>query len=156
MDTFLIISGSILMLAGIIGCILPVLPGPPLSYLGLLILQFTSMEPFSVSFLINYAIVTIIVVALDYLSPVLGAKFGGSRYGTIGSIIGLLGVFIHPIAGLILGPFFGAVLGELIGGKDFGPALKAGFGVFLGLLAGTLLKLFVSLLMAWHFIAAFF
>jgi len=153
MDYVLIAFGAIFIVAGILGCLLPVLPGPPLSYAGLLLLHFSSKYQFSVKFLLIWAAVTILVSVLDYAIPAWGAKkFGSSKRGIWGSFIGLIaGLFFFPPFGIIIGPFAGAVVGELTGGKNSGEALKSGFGTFVGFLLGTLLKLIVSGLMAWYF-----
>jgi uncharacterized protein YqgC (DUF456 family) len=153
MDYILIVLGIILLVSGILGCVLPVLPGPPLSYAGLLLLHFTSKYQFSTKFLIIWAIVTAAVYAIDYVIPVIGTKkFGGSKWGVWGSVIGLVaGLFLFPPFGIIIGPFAGAVIGELSSGKDSGSAFKAGFGSFVGFMLGTLIKLIASGLMAWHF-----
>ena len=143
MDYFLII----------IGIFLPFLPGPPLNYGALLLLHFTTNHQFSMKFLVVWAIISAMVVLLDYLIPIWGTKkFGGSKQGVWGSVIGLVaGLFIFPPFGIIIFPFAGAVVGELIAGKDTGSALKAGFGSFAGFLAGTILKLIVSGMMTWYF-----
>ncbi|MDR2911619.1 MAG: DUF456 domain-containing protein [Bacteroidales bacterium] len=153
MDYVLISFGIILLITGILGCILPVIPGPPLNYVGLLLLHFTSKYQFSTKFLIIWAIITAIVYALDYIIPVWGTKkFGGSKAGVWGSVIGLVfGLFFFPPFGIIVGPFLGAITGELLSGKNSETALKSGFGSFLGFLLGTLLKLVVSGLMTWYF-----
>lgn len=153
MDYVLIALGALLIIGGILGSVLPVLPGPPLSYLGLLVLHITEKYQFSTRFLIIWLIVTAVVTAIDYLIPIWGTKqFGGSKQGIWGSIIGLvIGLFFFPPFGIIIGPFLGAVVGELTAGKDSGAALKSGFGSFIGFLLGTLAKLITSGLMAWHF-----
>jgi hypothetical protein len=153
MDILLIGFGIILMITGIAGCVLPLLPGPPMNYLGLLLLHFTSRYQFSDKFLLIWAAITIVVYALDYVIPVWGTKkFGGSKYGVWGSVIGLVaGLFFFPPFGIIIGPFAGAVVGELIAGKDSSAALKSGFGSFIGFLAGTFLKLIASGMMTWYF-----
>lgn len=153
MDIALIIIGSILIVIGILGSVLPVLPGPPISYVGLLLLHFTEKHQFSTRFLIIWAIITIIVIVLDYIIPVWGTKkFGGSKRGVWGSIIGLcVGVFFLPPIGIIIGPFAGAVIGELTAGKQSSEAFKSGFGSFIGFLFGTILKLTASGLIAWYF-----
>ncbi|WP_319266757.1 DUF456 domain-containing protein [uncultured Draconibacterium sp.] len=154
MDILLIVLGSVFIISGILGCVLPIIPGPPLSYIGLLLLHFTERYQFSSKFLIIWAIITVVVYALDYLIPAWGTKkFGGSKRGVWGSIIGLvIGLFFFPPFGIIIGPFLGAVIGELTAGKDSGAALKSGFGSFMGFLAGTLLKLITSGLMTWYFV----
>ncbi|WP_073003181.1 DUF456 domain-containing protein [Mariniphaga anaerophila] len=153
MDYVLIIFGVLFIVGGILGAVLPVLPGPPLSYIGLLFLHFTDKYQFSSRFLIIWGIVTVAVYLLDYAIPAWGTKrFGGSNRGVWGSIIGLIiGLFFFPPLGIIIGPFLGAVIGELTAGKDSAAAIKSGFGSFIGFLLGTLMKLVVSGLMAWHF-----
>ena len=154
MDIFLIIIGSLLMIFGILGCFLPILPGPPLSYLGFIAIHFTDKVEFSVFFLIWWGIVTILISVLDYFITIWGAQtFGGSKAGVRGSIAGLiLGLFIPPF-GLIIGPFVGAVAGEMIAGNKQN-ALRTGFGSFIGFLAGTFAKLIVCLIMLFFFIKA--
>lgn len=154
MDLVLIGLGIILMIIGIIGCVLPFLPGPPLNYIGLLLLHFTERYQFSTEFLVFWAIITAIVYGLDLVIPVWGTKkFGGSKYGIWGSVIGLLaGFFFFPPLGIIIGPFAGAVIGELFAGKDSGAALKSGFGSFVGFITGTVLKIAASGVMTWYFV----
>jgi uncharacterized protein YqgC (DUF456 family) len=153
MDYVLIGFGIILLITGILGCVLPVIPGPPLNYLGLLLLHLTVRYQFSTKFMVTWAIITVVVYALDYVIPVWGTKkFGGSKRGVWGSVIGLVvGLFFFPPFGIIIGPFAGAVIGELSVGKDSGAALKSGFGSFIGFLLGTLLKLIASGMMTWYF-----
>lgn len=155
MDILYLIIGIILLLAGIAGAILPVLPGPALAFLSLLFLQIRNPQAFTESFLITWGLVALGVSLIDYIVPVLGAKkMGGSNYGTRGCMVGLVaGIFLGPF-GIIIGPFAGAVIGEMLGGKDFRQALNAGFGAFLGFLAGTLLKLAFAFIMLWFFIGA--
>lgn len=154
MDILLIVLGALFIISGVLGCVLPIIPGPPLSYIGLLLLHFTERYQFSSKFLIMWAVITVVVYALDYLIPAWGTKrFGGSKRGVWGSIIGLvIGMFFFPPFGIIIGPFVGAVVGELTVGKDSGAALKSGFGSFMGFLAGTLLKLIASGMMTWYFV----
>lgn len=144
---------AICMLVGLAGCILPMLPGPPLAWLGMLLLHFTDRVDFSVTELVVSALVVIATLVLDYFTPMIGAKkFGGGKYGNRGCVIGtIMGMFFLPL-GLILGPFLGAVIGELIAGKPFRAALKAGFGSFVGFLFGTLIKLAVCLYFIIRFI----
>jgi uncharacterized protein YqgC (DUF456 family) len=155
MDFILIGLGILCLVTGILGCILPALPGPPFNYVALLLLHFTARYHFSIRFLLIWALITVIVVTLDYVIPVWGTKkFGGSRRGVWGSIGGLIvGMFFFPPLGIIVGPIIGAILAELSGGKNQRDALKAGLGSFIGFLAGTLLKLIASGMMTWHFFA---
>lgn len=153
MDYVLIMLGIVLMVVGILGCVLPLLPGPPLSYIGLLLLHFTDKYQFQTNFLVLWGVITTIVYILDLVIPVWGTKkFGGSKRGVWGSTIGLLfGFFFFPPFGIIIGPFVGAVIGELSGGKDSSTALKSGFGSFVGFVTGTVLKLVASGMMTWYF-----
>ncbi|WP_163711955.1 DUF456 domain-containing protein [Mangrovibacterium lignilyticum] len=154
MDYVLITIGSLMMIVSIAGAVLPVLPGPPLSYAGLLLLHFTSRYQFSTKFLILWAVIALAVYLLDQLIPAWGTKkFGGSKHGVWGSIIGLLLgiVFLGPL-GIIIGPFVGAAVGELLAGKRSSQALRSGIGSLMGFMAGTILKLVVSGMMCWYFI----
>ena len=152
-DYILLVFAVLLMLAGIIGCLVPVLPGPPLSFLGLVLLHFTRFAFFPSSLLITMAAIAIIVTILDYIVPVWGTKkFGGSKYGTRGAAVGLvIGLFLGPV-GIIMGPFVGALVGELIFRDDLRYAFRAGFGSLLGFLTGIGLKLAASLIMTFYFI----
>jgi len=154
MDWLLIIVGIILLLTGIVGCLVPVIPGPPLAWLSLLLLQFTSKAPFVINFLILWAFITAAVTLLDYWLPVYGTKkLGGSVWGIRGATIGLVvGLFLFPPFGLIIGPFAGALLAELFAGKRSDLALKSALGSFVGFLAGTAVKLAVSVVMGWYFV----
>ncbi len=155
MDILLIILGAICLLTGIIGCVLPVLPGVPLAYVGILLLQLTERVQFSWQFLVIWAVVVVVVQALDYFVPAWGTKrFGGSKWGVWGSTIGMLIGLFFGVWGIILGPFIGAVVFELIDGKNTRAALCAGWGSFVGLMTGTILKLICCGLMTYYFIAA--
>ncbi len=154
LDITLIILGGILMIAGTIGCLLPIIPGPPLCYASLIILQLSSKQPFSSKFLIAYAVLTGVVLLLDYVIPVYGTKrFKGSKYGIWGSTIGMvLGlIFLFPI-GIILGPVIGAFSGEIIGGRTRDQAFKSALGSLLGFLAGASIKFVLCISMAYQFI----
>ena len=155
MDTLWIILGSLLMLAGIAGCILPFLPGPPLAFGALWIQQLREVAPFSTEFLIWWAVIAAVVTLLDYVIPVYGTrKFGGTKYGVWGSTIGLVvGLFVPPL-GLIIGPFVGAFIGEMIASSNSQVAFRAAIGSFIGFVVGTLLKLVVCLVMAWYLVVS--
>lgn len=140
-DIILIILGILCLLIGLAGCILPALPGPPLSYAALLLLHFTDKVQFSTTQLVVWLIVVVVIQVLDYFVPMLGSKYtGGTRWGTRGCMAGtLVGLFFMPW-GIILGPFLGAFIGELLGGNDKKLALKSGIGSLIGFLLGTVLK----------------
>lgn len=145
MDILWIILAGVFMFVGFVGCIVPILPGPPIAYIGLLLMQLTDPRPFDMDFMVMMAFVVIGVTVIDNVIPVYGTKkMGGSKKGIWGATIGLIvGLFFAPI-GLIVGPFAGAFIGETIGGKDTRTALKSGFGSLIGFLMGTGLKLIVS------------
>jgi uncharacterized protein len=153
MATALVILGTILLLVGIAGCVLPLLPGPPLSFLALLVQQLNSPNPFSTKFLLIWGGITLAVTLLDYLIPVYGTKkFGGSKYGVWGCTIGLfVGLFLGPW-GIIIGPFVGAFIGEIIANNNSSTAMKSAFGSFIGFVFGTLLKLVACFAMGWYFV----
>jgi uncharacterized protein YqgC (DUF456 family) len=155
MDYLLLAIAIILMIVGIAGCLLPVLPGPPLSYLGLVVLHFSRFADISRNLFIILAVVAVVVTVIDYIVPIWGTRrFGGSKYGMRGATVGLIiGLFLGPF-GIIIGPFIGAVVGELIFKDDVKYALKAGFGSLLGFLTGVGLKLAASLLMTFYFVRA--
>lgn len=142
MDIALLIVGFIFMLIGILGSFLPVLPGPPLSWIGLLLLHLTKAVPNNWWFLGITGAVALLIFVLDYIIPVMGTKkFGGTKAGMIGTTIGLVVGLLAPIpGGIIIGPFLGAFLGELSNKADNKTALKAAFGSFLGFLTGTFMK----------------
>ncbi|MCK0179714.1 DUF456 domain-containing protein [Flavobacteriaceae bacterium S0862] len=142
MDIFLVFVAALFMLLGIIGSFLPILPGPLTSWFGLLILHLTDAIPMNWTFLVIWLAIAILIWLLDYFIPALGTKrFGGSRYGMIGTTIGLLVGLFSPIPfGIIIGAFVGALIGELINKNDKDVALKAAFGSFLGFLTSTFLK----------------
>lgn len=142
MDVFLIIIAAILMLLGLLGCILPALPGPPVSYAGFILLHFTDKVQFSTTQIIVLLLMVILAQVIDYFIPILGSKYsGGTKWGSWGAFIGsVAGLFFLPW-GLVLGPFLGAVIGELLGDADIRLALRSGTGALLGFLLGTVLKL---------------
>ena len=155
MDIFLLILAALLLLVAFFGCVLPVLPGLPLAYVALLLLHFTDYVDYSVSFLVIWGIVVLVIQVLDAIVPAWGTKrVGGSKWGMWGSAIGIVvGLFLGPW-GIIVGPFLGAVLGELLHGKEAVVALKAGFGSFLGFLVGTIAKLIVVGFFIYYYIVA--
>ena len=152
-DIFLVIFASCFLIGGLAGCVIPVVPGPPLSYVALLLLQATRFADFSVKFLLIAAVVTVVVTVIDYTLPAWGTrKWGGSRAGTIGALAGVLaGLFFLPV-GIIVGPFAGAVVGELIAGRDKDAALRSGFGSFVGFLTGVAMKTTVCIVFTFYYI----
>ena len=144
MDILLMVFAFLLLVASIVGCALPVLPGPPLAYAGILLLHLTDKVQFTTHQLIIWLVVVIVLQVVDYITPLLGSKYsGGTSFGNRGCIAGtILGMFFMPW-GLIIGPFVGAIAGEMMGGQDLAQAIRAGIGTLLGYLFGTLMKVVV-------------
>jgi hypothetical protein len=155
----LIILGLLLALAGVFGCIFPVIPGPPLGYLALIILSWAKdWEPFSSTFLIIMAGLTILVSISDYLIPAISAKrYGASRLSLWVSIAGMvIGLFLFPPWGMVIGAFLGAFAGELLAGRRGKSALRVSWGVFVGNMLSTGLKLALSGVMLFLYIREMF
>ena len=161
MDTLNILIwllGSGMIIAGLAGTILPLLPSTPLMFAGMLLLawhdQFIRLGWWSLSILF---ILMLVSSVLDYLAGAMGAKrVGASQYAIwgalIGSVLGLLGGFI----GLILGPFIGAAAGELYARKDLIQAGKVGLASGIGMLIGAIAKVGLALAMLGVFLLAWF
>ena len=144
MTIALIILGLLCALIGLVGCIFPIIPGPPLSFLALLLLSLArNWEPFSSTFLIIMGGLALLVTVLDYVVPVVGAKkYGASKLGVWISIIGMLmGVLFFPPWGMLIGAFVGALAGELLAGKEGRKSFRAAWGVFVGNVVGIGVKL---------------
>jgi len=155
----LIILSSILMVVGLIGCVVPFLPGIPLAWLGLFIYALgTGFDKISITTTVVFFILMVLTVSVDFLAPMLGAKkYKASKYGLIGVFLGFaVGIVVFGFWGIILGPFVGALLGELIAKRKAGQAFKSALGAFLGFIAGTLFKLIVVLIMLGFFIVSLF
>lgn len=155
MNTFLIVLAVILALVGIAGSIVPGLPGPPLSWVAVLVLSFTTAADYSALFLFVTGLIAAIITVLDYVVPSLSTKkYGGSKAGiwgcNIGLIVSIIGLPFGPqgLLGVILWPFIGALAGELIGGKEKREALRAAWGAFVGFLTGTGLKFVYAIVLA--------
>ncbi|MDW5289240.1 DUF456 domain-containing protein [Formosa sp. PL04] len=159
MDIVFILLGFICMIVGVLGSFLPILPGPPISWLGLLFLYLTKVIPNDWTFLGVTLIIAIAIVIIDYAIPALGTKkFGGSKFGVIGTTIGLVVSIIFPVLGffgIIVWPFIGAFVGEMIFKANHKTAAKAALGSFLGFLTGTLLKFIVAMVYFGLFIRVF-
>jgi uncharacterized protein YqgC (DUF456 family) len=173
MEIALVVLAFLLLLTGLLGTVVPVVPGPPLSYIGLLLLQWSGYGGFSTTFLLLWAVLTIAVMVMDYFLPALFTKkFGGSRIAVIGSVLGLIiGVIFFAPIGVIIGSFLGAFAGEMINQRfqrrtatsdtdtsdaDTGTnkALKAALGAFLAFILGTGAKLIICVLMIYYAIRA--
>lgn len=150
---------SLLMLVGLIGVFAPILPGIPLAWLGLFIYAIgTGFERISVTTIIVFAAITALILLLDFLAPILGAKkFQASKYGVLGAFLGLIvGVIFFNVWGIIIGPFLGAFLFEFIAKRQAKGAFKAALGTFIGYIVGALVKVIFICIMAGFFIASLF
>lgn len=154
MDIALIVIAGICMLVALIGCVLPALPGPLLAYAGFLMLHFTEAFEFETKHLVIATVLTALCIVLDYVMPSWCTKrFGGSKWGAWGSIVGLIAGLIFPIpGGFIVGTFLGAVVGELMSGRNNRDALKSGIGSFVGFILSTGLKLAVVIGFCWVYV----
>ena len=146
MDILLLVLAGILMVLGILGSFLPMLPGIPLSWLGILLLYLTSFLPMNYTFLGITFLVALIIFALQYAIPALGTKYlGGSKSGMVGASLGLaIGIFTPIPFAILIGPFVGAYIGEIINKSDSRTALKAASGSFIGLLASSFMEFVVT------------
>jgi len=147
MDILLVSIGFILMLVGILGSVLPVLPGVPISWLGLLMIYLAPSVPMEWVFLSITFVLAVFLYVLDYIIPAIGTKrFGGSKYGVWGAIIGLFVGIIAPIPlGILIGPFLGALVGEMVFNKTKSRlAFKAAFGSFIGFIASTFMEILAT------------
>lgn len=154
MENILSIIAIACGIVGLLGTVLPVLPGTIVSYLGMLLIAFRPDSEISLTMLILWGVLSVAVIVMDYILPAfLSKRFGGTKAGSTGATIGtILGIFGGPI-GIILGPFFGAVIGELMAEKlSFNEAIKVGVGSMLSFLVGTFFKLVVGGLMLFYII----
>ena len=179
METVLIVVAFLLLVAGLLGSVLPVLPGPPLGFVGLLLLQWSGRGGFGPAFLWTWAAITVAVTVVDYFLPAwMTKRFGGSRLAVVGSVVGfVVGIVFFAPLGILLGPFLGALIGELIHGRiragrnrGYGmegespasgfegmmKALKVALGSFLAFILGTGAKLVAGLFMLFYAIRAVF
>ena len=164
METFIAVVALLLGITGIVGSVLPALPGPPLSWVGLLLVYLWgggtngAGEPMTLTFLLVWLAVTIGITILDYIVPAYFTKLtGGSKAGGWGAVIGLFAGLLAPPVGMILGSLLGAFIAELVvARKDTATSLKSALGAFLGFLFGTGAKLLAAALMLFYiFVYAF-
>ena len=154
MNLVLITIGFLLILTGIVGSFIPIIPGPIAGWLGLFVVYQSSFLNLDYFFLGTTFIIAITVFILDYIIPSIGAKkFGGSKSGVIGSTLGtIIGIiFLGPI-GIIIGAFLGAFVGELSKNRSNKLiAFKAAIGTLIGYLGGIILKLSIAIVFSIKF-----
>ena len=158
-DILLTILSAVLIACGILGIFIPLLPGVPVVWLGLLLYALaTGFKEITLLTLIVFLGLTAITILIDFVAPIIGAKtYKASIYGLIGAFSGLiLGLFALGPLGIILGPLFGGFIGEILTGKESNVAAKTALGAFVGFATSALIKLIVALIMLGFFIAAVF
>ena len=150
----IVIFGFILSIVGVIGCIIPGVPGPPLNLISIIFLKIAYPDEISLAAAILFGIMTIAVTLIDYAIPMLGGKlFKASKSGIIGSTVGMIiGIFFFPPFGIFIGLVIGAFVGELVSGKSNREATKTGAGIFALSVFAMLLKLAASLVMSFYFL----
>ncbi|MFA5536860.1 MAG: DUF456 domain-containing protein [Bacillota bacterium] len=154
MELIALILAIVFFVIGFIGTIIPVLPGVTLIYGGMLLYGFmTGFSSLDANFFILQTLALLLIIATDFFASALGTrKFGGSKQSAWGAILGTIPglIFLGPI-GIILGPFLGAVLVEMLLGKEVRQAVNVGFGTLIGFIGGTLLKLIAETIMVVYF-----
>ncbi len=155
MDVLWWILTVVLMVVGLAGTVVPLLPGVVLILGGAVLNHFT-IHAVGWPTLLALTGLAVLAMALDFVSGAAGAKyFGATRWGAIGGILGAIGGLFFGVIGIFVGPLVGALLGELLGGQGILPAGRSGWGTFLGTTAGVVGKFLVGLVMiAWFAIAA--
>jgi uncharacterized protein YqgC (DUF456 family) len=155
-NTIYYLLAGLLILAGIAGTILPALPGVPLVFAGMLLAAWANgFHDVSVWTIVLLGVLTLVSLAVDFFASLLGAKRAGASSKALwGAAIGTFAGLFFGIPGLLLGPFIGAVAGELLGGREWREASKVGFGTWLGIAVGTALKLGLAFGMLGIFVLA--
>ena len=147
MDLLLSICAILCGVVGVVGSVVPILPGPALSFAGMVLAYFRGGDYISTRLLWIWGIITLIITVLDYILPGYFSKlFGGTKAGITGATVGvLLGALVLGPVGIILGPFVGAVIGELINQRQaIDKAIVVGFGSLLSFFVGTGIKLIAA------------
>lgn len=154
LEIILISLGLIIAILGLIGCIVPGIPGPPLNLVALLLLEIATGGSYSINFYITWGLITVATIILDYIFPIISAKkFKASNYGIWGSVIGMIiGIVFFPPFGMITGLFLGAILGELIAGRKGADAMKVGLVTFFSTLLMIVFKFSASAMMTYYFV----
>lgn len=155
---FFAILAGILLLVGLVGTVLPVLPGPPIAWAGLLAAHFSTYSKIEIWILIATGIAAALITVIDNIFPsLMTKKAGGSKAATWGCTIGLLASFFLGPIFILIAPFIGAFIGEMIhDSSDSKRAVKAAFGAFKGFLLGTGLKMITVICFIWLFLWSIF
>ncbi|MBX4187703.1 MAG: DUF456 domain-containing protein [Candidatus Doudnabacteria bacterium] len=154
-EIIIALASGLLILIGGLGSLLPILPGPPLSFAGLwLYAWYTDYQQITPLVLIVFGVLTVLTFVVDFFAPALGARgYKASSYGVVGSMIGAFaGIFFMGPLGIIIGPFIGGFVGELIYARNMENAIKVATGAFVGFVIGSLFKIAVILGMMVYFV----
>ena len=156
-DLILLFLGVLLCMVGIVGSFIPIIPGPLTSWFGILVLNLTGAVDFNYYFVVMTLIVSVVISAFDYIIPIVGVKkLGGSKGGLIGASIGLIiGLIILGPLGILIGPFLGAITGEMINKKKLLDSIKPALGSLLGVLIGSGIKFCLSLVYLFFYLNIF-
>lgn len=160
-DILIFVCGGLVLVVGYVGCVVPVLPGPPIAYIALLLraIQTDGTPPLTIKAMIIFAVIAVAVTLFDNIVPIIGARrYGATIWGIVGCIVGMIiGLIFFPFfgLGLIIGGILGAAGGELLRGQTREQAFKASLGTFLGTLLGVVAKIIVCSLFTFYFIYAF-
>lgn len=157
-DTFYYALAALLIVVGIAGVVLPALPGLPLVFVGMLLAAWTGdFQQVGWVSLTALGLLTLLSVAVDFLATMVGAqRVGASRKALLGAVIGTIVGLFFGLIGLFAGPFVGALLGELWHSRQLGQATRVGFGTWLGIVLGVVLKLGLAFAMIGLFAFAWF
>jgi uncharacterized protein YqgC (DUF456 family) len=158
MDLHLVyyILAALMVLVGIAGTILPALPGLPLVFAGMVLGAWAGdFEHIGIPVLVVLGLLTLFSLVVDFWATAVGARrVGASGKAVAGAVLGtFVGIFFGPV-GLFAGPFLGALAGELLHGRDMAKATRVGFGTWLGIVFGTVLKLALAFTMVGLFVLA--
>lgn len=159
MNTTAVVITIIVILLGIVGTIIPFIPGIPLIFIAIATYGwYEGFHTITTKYIVIMAALTLLSLLVDYLASTLGAKyFGSGKYGIYGALIGtVLGLFIFPPAGLLIGPWVGAIAGEMMAGKDLSNAFRTGIGTIVGLFSGIAFSLILAIIMFISFLVIAF
>ncbi len=149
-----LVLAIILFGVGLLGSILPILPGPIIIFAGMLLYGFmTDFATLDTYFFLLQALVVVLIFSIDYLASAAGTKrSGGSKQAAWGAAVGIIpGLLFFGPLGIVIGPFMGAVAVELLRGVEINQAFRIGFGTLIGVLGGTVLKVLIGIMMIVYF-----
>ena len=162
-ETIFYVLAAVMMLVGIVGTVLPALPGVPLVFAGMLLAAWAgNFQHVGAWTLVALAVLTLLSLGIDFLATLMGAKrVGASKPALVGAMLGTFAGLAFGLIGIFVGPFVGALIGELlwlrgVGGQELGQATKVGLGTWLGIVVGTILKLGLAFAMVGVFLIAWF